>query len=886
MEATMRPPASTDRREGLPRRAWDALLAGSVRPLDHETARLRRSYAVQLWATEVPVSLHTAILVIGVINLGFIAADWWTFSEQFWFCLPARLCLTAALMLFWNPRGPSERLLAGLLLYLTTGLMIIWVIVAAGGTASEYAPGLVLLLAGIPILLPVSALQALVVVGLLLAIYTAIPLVDADPLSARLLVLHLSFPWAAGFGALIACHRLDSVRFADYCKRHALEEAGEKLRSLDEAKTRFIANINHELRTPLTLLLLPTDELLAGRAGALTDSQREYLEVVRGNASRLLYLVNNVLTAAAVARKGVDLRPRMVDLASVVAETLADASSVTQRKSLEQRTNGLEAVGTIVADPDALKRALVNIVENAVKFTPVGGWIEVETKREGPGVQISVRDSGIGFRKEDATRIFERFVQLDDGPTRRHGGIGIGLAITRDLVELHGGRIWAESEGIGKGAAIHVWLPEAMENRVEDCGGGARRLVERRPNDLLLEGIDCGGAWDEVEGESYVAPLRSLPNVAIGKHDVLVVDDSHGMRLLLERLLSNDFRVRTAASGREALCRIRESLPDLIVADVMMEDLGGTELCKVVKGDSATCGIPIILVTALSDEESKITGLELGAEDYIGKPFLPRELLAKAHALLRLRSAQCELSERNRALQEAIQALDASNRRSELYARAVSHDLRSPIAAAVEAVNAALRGAPWPVERALEIAAENLSRADRMLVALRSFTRTVSAPAEHEERRLRDLLEDVVRGAEAARGGVGPPIVKEIEDESVVAGAERLSHVFRNLLDNALRAVDDNPTGKVVVRTSQDGTEAVVEIADNGCGIHRELQDAIFEPFRRGPCSKAGNLGLGLALARQITEEHGGRIEIQSQLGNGSTFTVRLPAWREPRSNG
>ncbi len=846
---------------------------------------MRHAYAVELWTNEVPVSLRHAIVVIGLINVAFIAADWWTFTDKFWLCLAARILLTAALLLLWNPKSAKERLLAGLLLYSATGLMIIWVIVAAGGTASEYSPGLVLLLAGIPILLPVSALQASLVVGLLLATYTAIPWIDPDPISPRALILHLSFPWAAAFGALIACHRLDAVRFADYCKRHALQVAGEKLRALDEAKSRFIANINHELRTPLTLLLLPLEELLSAQDYQLSTTQREYLKIVQSNANRLLSLVNNVLAAAASANGQPEMLPRAIEIQSIIEDTISDLRPAAIRKRLELGTQGAAAGGAIIGDPEALKRVFLNIVDNAVKFTPVGGRIELSVASASDGVEIAAHDNGIGFQKHDAEQIFEPFIQLSDGPGRRDGGLGLGLAIARDIVERHGGRIWAESEGVGQGATIRVWLPRVAPH---SAVGSRTTVVNPELGVLPCRAVgekSIASLADQVEAQQSPFHEDSGARTPRTTHQVLVVEDNPEMRRLLARLLSQECHVRTAISGNEALQQIRDDPPDLVLADIMMEGLSGIELCKAIKDDDAIRGIPVILVTALADQDDRISGLELGADDYLAKPFRARELVARVRSLLKLRSVQRDLIVRNRALEDAIEALNASKRRSELYSRAVSHDLRGPIAAAGAAINAAIRTQPAETEAVLSIAAENLSRADRMLVALRSLARTVGTPEESDDIEVGALVEDVIAGVRLARGGHPLPVSLGIDRGRLRGRPEKLGHVLRNLIENALRAIEGREDGQVWVEVREESGQTIVRVIDNGCGIPASIRQAIFEPFQRGPCSRPGSLGIGLALARQIVEEHGGKIDVESQPGEGSSFTVTLPLMIRQVSN-
>src|SRR5690606_12003761 len=385
--------------------------------------------------------------------------------------------------------------------------------------------------------------------------------------------------------------------------------------------------------------------------------------------------------------------------------------------------------------------------------------------------------------------------------------------------------------------------------------------------------------------------------------------------------------VRAARNGREALELVRERMPTLVVTDVMMPEMSGTELCEAIKGDPALAGVPVMLVTSKAEREMKIQGLELGADDYVTKPFHPRELLARARALVRLRDLQQELAEQNAALDRALQHLRDTEVQliqaerlaavGELAA-GVAHEVNNPVNFALNSLRvlqdtvgqvrefasrlAAIdwRDAAKLPERAKElqrleaeigleevvatldelisIVIEGLERTGRLVAALRDF----GAPGGRSGQPLdvAQALESTLAmaGATFARGGVR--LEREIEPELPVLEGDpgAIKQLFLNLLKNAVEALEETGgTVRVTAARSQDGRAVEVSASDDGPGIEPAEAERIFEPFFTTKPAGRGT-GLGLSICRRIAEAHGGTLTVSSTPGAGATFTLRLPA--------
>lgn len=392
----------------------------------------------------------------------------------------------------------------------------------------------------------------------------------------------------------------------------------EKLTELDRAKSRLFANVSHEFRTPLTLIMGPLRAVLDGRHGALNPSLREQGELMLRNSQRLLRLINQILDLAKLQAGEVAIDRQPNDLVAFVREVTLAFAPLAERRGivLVFRTALPELV--IPFDAGQLEKVLLNLLSNALKFTDVDGRVEVSVNADPAAAEIAVTDTGVGIRADQLPRIFERFYQGDASSTRPHEGTGIGLALARELVELHGGRIHAESSP-GVGSAFRVHLPR--DAAVEHASAHAPTSPARQLPLVEAEERDSG----EPAGAADLDEDRTT---------VLVVDDNRDVRAYVRSILAPSFRVIEAADGISALELARSALPDLIVADVMMPRMDGLELGRALKGDPMTDTIPVVLLTARAAPKDQIAGLETGADAYIVKPFDPGVLEASVANLL------------------------------------------------------------------------------------------------------------------------------------------------------------------------------------------------------------------------------------------------------------
>ena len=896
-----------------------------------------------------PRALRTAVFVFFVIQTLFIGVDWLIYSESFARFLPFRLGLDAIFALIYFRTSNTHPLASTFATCLAGGGMLLTLIYGGGGVDSEYYVGLVLLVLGTGVFVPLSGLQAAVVSSILVGSYMVLPLFAEDPVPWTRFVLHCVFLSGAAFGGVMSCNLLDRMRFSDFKQRRALEQAGNELRELDRAKSRFTANIHHELRTPLTLMLAPLDALRSGDFGQVPAAVERALQTMNANGLRLLKLINNLLDLAKMESHDLAIHRGPLDLAQAVGELVEGARPTAQRKAIEIELEGFEAMPVACVDADAFEKIIVNLVGNSLKFTERGRIVvSGETCEE--GIHITVSDTGIGIPRVQLEKVFDRFAQVDASATRRHEGTGIGLSLVRELVRLHGGRVWAESEGEGCGTQMHVILPigeadavegeaafQASDGRTIAAAGSFEAMASELS--LELEGSSDGrfaeieysverwqGARTESAGEEIGS--RHPP----GTPEVLIAEDNAEMRRLLAFLIGREFRVRVASNGRRALEAVRESAPEVVVTDVMMPEMSGTDLCQALKQDPETRGIPVILVTSKAEREMKIEGLEMGADDYVTKPFHPRELLARVRSLVRLRQLQEEIAAQNaslevsnaeleRALTELkeaeVQLVQAERLAAvgELSA-GVAHEVNNPLNFASNSLgmlktyvddlrSVAQRVAELDTSSPSKLASqlEELERKkaelgfDELADALTELVGIVNEGLQRTSRLVSDLRDFAAphRGGNLpidVRSGLrstihllghkfrssGAEVTLEIDEEipAVIGDAGALNQVFLNILKNAAEAIEGGG-GTIQVTAKREGAQVLVGIRDTGPGMEAAVKARLFEPFYSTKVA-GGGTGLGLSMSRRIVERHGGSIEIESEPGEGTCVTVRLPA--------
>lgn len=402
-----------------------------------------------------------------------------------------------------------------------------------------------------------------------------------------------------------------------------LEKQADQLRTLDEAKSRFFANVSHEFRTPLSLIIGPVEDLRDGRSGELTAAVRHRLDAVQNNARRLLQLVEQLLDVARLESGTIHLSAEVRDLVPLVRRLADSFASLAERRgitfSLTCPVGGLR----VRYDPDQMEKVISNLLSNALKFTPPAGTVDLRATQESEGrsqAVIEVQDSGPGIAPEHQSRIFERFFQVDDSSRRKYEGAGIGLALVRELVELHGGTVSLRS-ALGSGSTFVVRLPLVV--------GATPHSGEHRTQVAAVK--------PPVTRQVAPPPVSPRPAPSPDVTTVLVVEDNVELLEFLRERLAEQYRVLLAENGLRGLEMAREHVPDLIISDVMMPEMDGQSLCEAVKSDEDIDFIPVILLTAKASRDSRLAGLAGGADDYLTKPVDFSELLIRAENLINSR---------------------------------------------------------------------------------------------------------------------------------------------------------------------------------------------------------------------------------------------------------
>ncbi|WP_147263034.1 chemotaxis protein CheB [Geodermatophilus sp. TF02-6] len=456
------------------------------------------------------------------------------------------------------------------------------------------------------------------------------------------------FLWLAG--------REVAARVVEARGRERERERLARLAELDRAKTEFFSNVSHEFRTPLTLMLGPLEALHERRAD-LPEELRADVELAGRNARRLLRMVGSLLdfSRAEAGR----LRPAFAptDLSRLTADVAGLFRSAAERAGIELRVDAPRLPQPVWVDPQMWEKVLSNLLANALKFT-FEGVVEVSVRPLPKHVEVQVRDTGVGIPADDLPHLFQRFHRVRGTRARTHEGAGIGLALVDELVRRHHGRVRVRSE-VGVGTTFTVWLPLGRRPAA-DHPGEPVSVARSDVAAALAEEVERWVTAAPVGEEAVLAEPADDPGAqpdgivrrALGAR-VLVVDDNADARDYLRRLLEPHWRVATARDGVEALEAARALRPDLVLADVVMPRLDGSGLLRALRGDDGPADVPVVLVTARAGEESAVEGLLAGADDYIVKPFSPRELLARIGAQLELARLRRRSAGRWRALVDA-----------------------------------------------------------------------------------------------------------------------------------------------------------------------------------------------------------------------------------------
>jgi signal transduction histidine kinase/DNA-binding response OmpR family regulator len=433
----------------------------------------------------------------------------------------------------------------------------------------------------------------------------------------------------------------------------------EALAELDRAKTTFFSNISHEFRTPLSLMLGPIEDAVNDREEKLGPRQRERILMVQRNGLRLHKLVNTLLDFSRVEAGRIQAMYEPTDLSSLTNDLVSNFRSACEKAGLSLTIEAAPLPEPVYVDREMWEKIVLNLISNAFKFTFEGG-IAVKVEAAGRDAVLRVSDTGTGIPEKELPLIFDRFHRVEGARGRTHEGTGIGLALVQELVKLHKGSVAVES-AFGRGTTFTIHLPFGSAHLPQAHIGGQRDQASTATHADVFVSEALRWLPDDISDDEFTVPgaLRVGSSISDTQErlSVLVADDNADMREYLTGLLKQRFDVRAVANGRAVLEVARANRPDVIVADVMMPEHDGFALLRELRADSELRAIPVILVSARAGEESRIEGLNAGADDYIVKPFGARELIARVEsqanlALMRrkneelLRQAYTELQSR------------------------------------------------------------------------------------------------------------------------------------------------------------------------------------------------------------------------------------------------
>ena len=647
------------------------------------------------------------------------------------------------------------------------------------------------------------------------------------------------------------------------------------LSMLDQAKNTFFDNISHEFRTPLTLMLAPLGDLL-NQAG--TDQQRLELEAVKRNAVRLLKLVNNMLDASRIEAGKYEVCFELTDLGAFTADIAGEFRQAIEGQGVIFEINCQTPLENAYVDRDAWEKIILNLLSNAFKFT-LSGKISVSLKLTGSSFLLSVADTGAGIPADEISKVFQRFHQVKSENARTHEGSGIGLALVSELVRLHGGTVNVTSE------------PGIKTEFVAEIPRGCTHLPPehiRYSAVFTAKPFQARAFVEDVEGWSIVARARigsGQDNCGSSTQSVFIVDDNADMRAYLGRLLGQLWTVETFSNARDAWGALQDNPPDLVVVDVMMPDISGIDLLKFIRSADKLCHTPVLLLSAQDSDEAKSEGIECGADDYLVKPFTPRELYARTSRLLHQRVLSQSLET---AVRERTKELEYALGSKSHFLATVSHEVRTPISGLMGLIELIL--ASEPEGETHELASLAFDTARRLLYILNDLLDASKIDAgeiklENRFFAVRPVIGDIVELARPDAAKKDLRIISSVADDvpDFLCGDERrLRQILGNLVSNAVKFTQ---AGRIEIEAKLAGeckgkAKLAFSVKDTGIGINREQQANLFQAFDNMPASTlhlVGKAGLGLSLCQILAELMGGEIEVESEPGKGSTFWVYIP---------
>ncbi|ANY65867.1 hypothetical protein BBD42_04835 [Paenibacillus sp. BIHB 4019] len=643
-----------------------------------------------------------------------------------------------------------------------------------------------------------------------------------------------------------------------------IEKLSTKLMLSNQIKDQFLANTSHELKTPLQGIIGLAESLAEGDAGKLPDTAVGQLRLIRISGQRLSHLVNDLLDLTKLRHKEIVLQPSVLNIRQAASLAIELLEPLSDRKQLTIR-NDIPAEMLAYADENRLMQIFNNLFGNAIKFTH-DGWVAVTAAQQGEWLLLTIRDTGEGIAPQHLETIFEAFEQGDGSMIRRYEGSGLGLSISRNLVELHGGHIWAESSP-GEGTAICFTLPAYLANKAskekinEVVRGSRREGIARRET---AAGLAVGEAADEAVTEAAAAAfIIEAPSV------LTVDDDPIILQVLSNHLTAEGFQVRQTTGGHGALQLLAEGYqPCLIIVDLMMPQMSGYELCQAIR-QQYDAQVPILILTARNQPADLELGFASGANDYLIKPVTKSELMLRLRLHLKLatweQSMEREVLERTVHIRESmketaiamadISAYEERNRIAKEIHDALGYALTTTLIQ-LEAGQSLLADKPQAAKQHMlnsqELVRQGLRDVRKSLRSLKDSER------EHDfEGRIETLLRDTESYAMVN-------ITRTVQLDGVQLGQEQEKLLYYALQEGLTNGIRHGGSKHFDFRLMLREGRVIFSLGNEGLPYRPEQPD-----------------GLGLHYMKQHAEAAGGQFHVDNAQGTGCLIKITLPAQKE-----
>ncbi|MGB0295553.1 MAG: ATP-binding protein [bacterium] len=655
-----------------------------------------------------------------------------------------------------------------------------------------------------------------------------------------------------------------------------LRTAKEAAEAANEAKNQIMANTSHELRTPLHGIINLADLIRIGASGPVSSQAVQDLEMIINSASRLNSLVNDILDFSKLQKRQLEIQHKPVDLFQVTENSLALLKPLHREKPIDLQNELTKDLPLVNGDEDRIQQILFNLLGNALKFTE-SGEVRLSAVVQDGWVEVAVADTGIGIPQDKQERIFDAFEQGDASTERTHGGTGLGLSVAKQLIELHGGRIWLESV-VGQGSVFRFTLPCSSASEQER----KEPVVSKKTN--TTKALPVAVAAPVVEEERGSEPNVDLLVDDPSEVTILVVDDEPINRQVLRNQLEMvGYRVEVAIDGLQGLKLLEKLNPQVILLDVMMPRLSGYQTCYRIRQKYSASELPIILLTAKDQPEDTVRGFQHGANDYLTKPFSREELLIRVRFHLKLSKATSEVYRMMDDLRGMQNQLIQSAKLAAVgeMTSGIAHELKTPLAGISTILSGVELARQLHQEIDMDATCSRVSllvkRCSAIIEHMRNYSRRTEE-THSQTQIINQLLKNTLLLVEPQLKRIGGKLELHLgHDLPFVAGNDiQLEQVFINLCNNACDAMEQSKERILTIQSIAEGDEVVVRVSDTGTGMRPEVQERIFESFFTTKSADKGT-GLGMSISQNIIEQHKGQIRFNSELGRGTTFEIYLP---------